>query len=139
MLQHLVQVALDYGMYDAQAPNAGYLLTLSLPGENEDTCFYDKLDILEEQGLAAAQPFTLKPREQPPPEMVAFLRLMNTGGPALSDPLCVPVLWELSKGAAAKIHSRHLYPRLLPCGSAQLWGAQLKTAFASGVPLDREC
>lgn len=86
MLLRVVQVALDYGMYDAQAPDAGYLLTLSLPAENEDTCFYDKVDILEEQGFAAAQAFTLKPRQQPPPEMVAFLRLMNIGGAALSAP-----------------------------------------------------
>ena len=79
-LRPRVQAALDFGMYDVKAAEPGYLLTLSLPGEDEDTCFYDKLDIVEEQGMAASQPFTLKPREAPPPELLAFLRLMNIAG-----------------------------------------------------------
>eukprot|EP00892_Ulva_mutabilis_P002294 jgi/Ulvmu1/12065/UM083_0078.1 len=74
------QVALDYGMYDVHAPQPGYLLTLSLPGEDEDSCYFDKLDIVEEAGMAPAQPFTLKPRAAPPPELLAFLRLMNVRG-----------------------------------------------------------
>lgn len=75
-----MQAALDFGMYDVRAPDAGYLLTLSLPGEDQDTCFYDKLDILEQQGMAASQPFTLRPRQAPPAELLAYLRLMNTRG-----------------------------------------------------------
>lgn len=98
----LVQVALDHGMYDARAPDAGYLLTLSLPGEAEDTCFFDKLDILEEQGLKAAQPFTLQPRAPPPPEMIAFLRLMNTRGVATP-----PCLLRLARPHCACMPANH--------------------------------
>ena len=77
-----VQALLDYGVFDLENPRSGYLLQLSLPDEDEDRCYYDKEGILEDKGLATAQSFTLAPREAPPENMLAFLRLMNVQGVA---------------------------------------------------------
>ena len=76
----MLQVALDYGVYAAEDADPGYLLTLSLPGEDEDKCYYDKVDIVEQEGLREAETFTLRSGEAPSERMLAFLRLMNIGG-----------------------------------------------------------
>jgi [ribulose-bisphosphate carboxylase]/[fructose-bisphosphate aldolase]-lysine N-methyltransferase len=71
---------LDYGAYDAVAPRTGYLLTLSLPNEDEDKCYFDKMDILESQSLSTSASFTLAPNAAPSEDLLAFLRLMNVQG-----------------------------------------------------------
>ena len=78
------QVALDFGAYAEVAPQPGYLLTLSIPGEDADNCHFDKLDILEGQGMGTSEAFTLKSGEPPSEEMMAFVRLMNVSGAAAS-------------------------------------------------------
>jgi hypothetical protein len=75
-----VQVLLDYGVYADTNSQPGYLLTLSLPREETDRCYFDKLDILEQQGMKPSETFTLQARKAPPPEMLAFLRLINISG-----------------------------------------------------------
>lgn len=87
----LLQALLDNGVYDIDNPSLGYLLQLSLPDEDEDRCFYDKMGILEDQGMGTSQSFTLAPRQPPSPEMLAFLRLMNVQGtaPLLQDVRCL--------------------------------------------------
>jgi hypothetical protein len=71
-------------MYDPRSSSHGYLLTLTLPGEDEDSCYFDKLDILELQGMQASHSFVLKRQEPPTDEMLAFLRLMNVRGASMS-------------------------------------------------------
>ena len=75
-----MQVALDFGVFAEERAQAGYILTLSLPGEDDDTCYYDKLDILEQQKLAETESFVLKAKSEPSKDMLAFLRLMNIAG-----------------------------------------------------------
>lgn len=75
-----MQVLLDHGVYDTQSPSPGYLLQLSLPDEEEDRCFYDKMGILEQQGMGTTLGFTLVPRKAPSADMLAFLRLINIQG-----------------------------------------------------------
>lgn len=77
-----MQVALDHGVWDAARPDVGFMLTLQLPAEEEDTCHWDKVDILEQQELTPSQSFALRGGEAPPEEMMAFLRLMNIAGKA---------------------------------------------------------
>ena len=74
------QVALDFGVFAEERAQAGYILTLSLPGEDDDKCYYDKLDILEQQKLAETESFVLKAKSEPSKDMLAFLRLMNIAG-----------------------------------------------------------
>lgn len=45
-----------------------------------DRYYDDKIDILELNGLSASQAFTLLPEQQPPLDMMAFLRLMQLSG-----------------------------------------------------------
>jgi hypothetical protein len=75
-----VQVALDHGRYDSQHAQGGYLLTLSLPGEEEDSLHFDKLDSLELQELKESEDFILRSGKAPSDDMMAFLRLMNISG-----------------------------------------------------------
>lgn len=75
-----MQAVLDHGVYDEEAPNPGYILQLSLPDEESDRCYYDKMDILEGAGMGTSCSFTLVPRQAPSPDMIAFLRLMNIQG-----------------------------------------------------------
>eukprot|EP00891_Asterochloris_glomerata_P003649 jgi/Astpho2/3649/Aster-07852 len=72
------QILLDYGVVDTDSPQAGFLLTLSIP--DDDKFLDDKLDILELNGLQQASTFTLFPNRAPSQEMTAFLRLMNLQG-----------------------------------------------------------
>ncbi|KXZ52475.1 hypothetical protein GPECTOR_9g519 [Gonium pectorale] len=68
-------VLLDYGAMDAASPKPGYSLTLTMP--DSDRFFDDKIDILESNGLRQSMTYSLTPDEQPGPEMMAFLRLMQ--------------------------------------------------------------
>ncbi|KAI8474940.1 MAG: rubisco large subunit N-methyltransferase [Monoraphidium minutum] len=72
-------VLLDYGVVDADWGQGGYSLTLSLP--ESDRYRDDKLDVLERAGLGGAATFVVKKGEEPPEEMLGFLRLAQlTGG-----------------------------------------------------------
>lgn len=53
----------------------GYALTLTLP--ESDRYYDDKLDILERNGLGGSATFNIIRGEDPPMEMMAFLRLMQ--------------------------------------------------------------
>jgi [ribulose-bisphosphate carboxylase]-lysine N-methyltransferase len=56
----------------------GFILSLALP---EDDKFYDdKADILELNGLAEATSFTLRVNQEPPEQLLGFLRLINLSG-----------------------------------------------------------
>lgn len=71
-------MVLDYGVVDPAVRKPAFVLTLELP----DGCanFDDKIDILELNGLSQQVAYTLRPRENPSMEMMAFLRLLNLGG-----------------------------------------------------------
>jgi hypothetical protein len=56
----------------------GYSLTLTLP--EGDQYYDDKLDILERHGLGASASFNITRGEDPTPEMMGFLRLMQLQG-----------------------------------------------------------
>lgn len=56
----------------------GYSLTLTLP--EEDRYYGEKLDVLERNGLGASSTFALVRGQEPPEEMMAFLRLMQLSG-----------------------------------------------------------
>lgn len=56
----------------------GYALTLTLP--ESDRYFDDKLDILERNGLGSSATFNIVRGEDPPVEMMGFLRLMQLQG-----------------------------------------------------------
>ncbi|MEW5304886.1 MAG: hypothetical protein WDW36_007463 [Sanguina aurantia] len=71
-------VMLDFGVLDAARPRPGYSLVLTMPAT--DRYYDDKIDILELNGLSASQAFTLLPEQQPPLDMMAFLRLMQLSG-----------------------------------------------------------
>jgi Rubisco LSMT substrate-binding len=87
-----VQVALDFGVYADDTSQPGYLLTLSLPGEDDDKCFFDKQDIVEQQGLGESESFVLRAREAPPDDMLAYLRLMNIGGAQVAHIIGIALL-----------------------------------------------
>lgn len=74
------QILLDYGALDTAAGDdgAGFALTLTLPPD--DPFLDDKLDIAESAGYAASATFVLTPDAPPPPDLLAYLRLMNLGG-----------------------------------------------------------
>ncbi len=57
---------------------AGFSLNLELP--EGDRFFDDKADILEINGLSESQEFILRPGEEPAPEMLGYLRLINLSG-----------------------------------------------------------
>jgi hypothetical protein len=59
----------------------GYSLTLTLP--EDDRYFADKLDILERNGLGASASFSLVRGQEPTPEMMGVLRLMQLNGRCL--------------------------------------------------------
>ena len=67
--------ALDYGFIDVVNPSPGYALTLSIP--EDDANLFDKLDVLETQGLPEAPTFTLRPYSDPDRELRTFLRLLH--------------------------------------------------------------
>lgn len=70
------QLALDYGVGD---PNlAGFSLTLAIP--EDDRFFDDKADIAEIGGYAESWTWTLRPDEEVPGELLAYLRLINCQG-----------------------------------------------------------
>jgi hypothetical protein len=73
-------VALDHGAYDLQHAQTGYVLTLSMPGEEQDGCHFDKLEILEMRNFKESEDFILRSSEAPSDDMMAFLRLMNISG-----------------------------------------------------------
>jgi [ribulose-bisphosphate carboxylase]-lysine N-methyltransferase len=56
----------------------GYSLSLTLP--EDDRYYADKLDILERNGLGASASFSLVRGQEPTPEMMGFLRLMQLNG-----------------------------------------------------------
>eukprot|EP00879_Flechtneria_rotunda_P027161 GHRR01029036.1.p1 GENE.GHRR01029036.1~~GHRR01029036.1.p1 ORF type:complete len:413 (+),score=108.05 GHRR01029036.1:175-1413(+) len=76
---------LDHGVLDSTNSKGGYNLTLTLP--EEDRYYADKLDILERNSLAASSSFTLIRGQDPPEEMIGFLRLMQLGGQQGTLPL----------------------------------------------------
>ena len=86
-----MQVALDFGAYAQASSQPGYLLTLSLPSEDDDKCYYDKLDIVETQKMSENESFVLQTGQQPPDDMLAYLRLMNIGGATFAS--CLSKLW----------------------------------------------
>ena len=56
----------------------GFLLSLDLI---EDDRFYDdKADVLEMNGLGESSSFILRPNEEPPEQLLGFLRLLNLQG-----------------------------------------------------------
>eukprot|EP00878_Enallax_costatus_P025987 GHUV01027854.1.p1 GENE.GHUV01027854.1~~GHUV01027854.1.p1 ORF type:complete len:212 (+),score=73.42 GHUV01027854.1:1025-1660(+) len=71
-------VLLDHGIMDASNPKGGYSLTLSLP--EDDRYYADKLDILERNGLSGSSSFIIMRGQEPPMEMMGFLRLMQLSG-----------------------------------------------------------
>ncbi|KAK9806256.1 hypothetical protein WJX72_007461 [[Myrmecia] bisecta] len=72
------QLLLDYGVLDPASTQGGFLLSLALA--EGDRFFDDKADVLDLNGLAEAEQFTLLPNVEPPKEMLAFLRLNNLSG-----------------------------------------------------------
>lgn len=56
----------------------GFLLSLDL--SEEDRFYDDKADVLEMNGLAESSSFTLRPNEEPPEQLLGFLRLLNLSG-----------------------------------------------------------
>ncbi|KAL3159238.1 hypothetical protein ABBQ32_011210 [Trebouxia sp. C0010 RCD-2024] len=73
------QILLDYGVLDADNPQAGFMLPLALP--EGDACYDDKADIAELNGLQDSADFVLHPDQPPTNELMAFLRLVNISGP----------------------------------------------------------
>ena len=70
------QFALDYGFVDAFCSRPGYVLgPLSIP--EDDVNAFDKMDVLSVAGLKESPAFTIRAFEDPPPEMVVFMRLLN--------------------------------------------------------------
>eukprot|EP00882_Tetradesmus_deserticola_P024104 GHRQ01026330.1.p1 GENE.GHRQ01026330.1~~GHRQ01026330.1.p1 ORF type:complete len:451 (+),score=161.10 GHRQ01026330.1:119-1471(+) len=69
---------LDHAVLDPSSNKAGYSLTLTLP--EDDRYYADKLDILERNGLGGSASFSLLRGEEPAPEMMGFLRLMQLSG-----------------------------------------------------------
>ena len=67
-------VLLNHGTIDAAAPGT-FAITLVL--SEEDTFFDDKMDILELNGLEAANEFILERGAPPPETMLAVIRLIN--------------------------------------------------------------
>ena len=61
----------------------GFPLNLELP--EDDEFFDDKADILEINGLSESQEFVLTSGEEPSPELLAFLRLINLSGASLQS------------------------------------------------------
>jgi Rubisco LSMT substrate-binding len=59
------------------------MLTLTI--EEDAKFFDDKLDILEGRGLAASASFPLMPDQEPPVEMMAFLRLKQLRSECLAS------------------------------------------------------
>jgi hypothetical protein len=59
-------------------PQGGYTLTLTLP--ESDRYFDDKADILERAGLGTSASFSIMRGQEPPREMMGFLRLMQLQG-----------------------------------------------------------
>lgn len=65
----------------------GFLLSLDLI---EDDRFYDdKADVLEMNGLGESSSFILRPNEEPPEQLLGFLRLLNLQGLQLQPRSCV--------------------------------------------------
>jgi len=87
------QVLLDHGLWDRASFCGGYALQLNLP---EGPSYEDKVDILELSGLGTYQTFLLREGEPVPPELVAFLRLVNLGGEDawLLEPIFRESLWK---------------------------------------------
>lgn len=73
------QILLDYGVLDEERPQGGFLLTLALP--EDDRNFDDKADILDINGFREEWQFALRAGQPPESGLLAFLRLMNCGGP----------------------------------------------------------
>lgn len=72
-------VLLDHGALDADWPQGGYSLSLSLP--EGDRYRDDKLDLLERSGFGGpTATFSVKKGEDPSEEMLAFLRLSQLSG-----------------------------------------------------------
>ena len=57
---------------------AGFLLTLAIP--DGDTCYDDKADIVELNGLQESTEFLLYPDRPPSSNLTSFLRLINVSG-----------------------------------------------------------
>jgi len=87
------QVLLDHGLWDRASFCGGYALQLNLP---EGDSYDDKVDTLELNGLSVSQTFPLREGEPMPPELVAFLRLVNLGGEDawLLEPVFRETLWK---------------------------------------------
>ena len=65
----------------------GFLLSLDLI---EDDRFYDdKADVLEMNGLGESSSFILRPNEEPPEQLLGFLRLLNLQGLQLQPRSCL--------------------------------------------------
>ena len=65
----------------------GFLLSLDLI---EDDRFYDdKADVLEMNGLGESSSFILRPNEEPPEQLLGFLRLLNLQGLQSRSQSCV--------------------------------------------------
>lgn len=72
------QVLLDHGAIDPATAVGTFALTLTLP--ESDRFYDDKLDVLEQGGLTAANEFILRSGSPPPDALLATLRLLNLGG-----------------------------------------------------------
>ena len=75
----------DASKGDWCALQAGFTLTLELPPK--DRFFDDKADILDINGFQESQEFVLRADEEPPEDLLAYLRIVNLSGARLvSDP-----------------------------------------------------
>ena len=104
------QVLLDYGVWDP-APGAfrgGYNLALALP--EDDPNYHDKLDILEQGEFPAAPSFALRQGENPPEELVAFMRLVQLRGmdAFLLEPIFRSEIWEHLYQPVSEENERHV-------------------------------
>lgn len=79
LLHHMLCLAL--------LTQGGYSLTLTLP--ESDRYYADKLDVLERNGLSSSSTFTITRGQEPPDEMMGFLRLMQLSGEAAVDGACI--------------------------------------------------
>jgi Rubisco LSMT substrate-binding len=118
-----LQVAVTFGQYDAKAPRVGYNLTLALPPEEQDRNYIDKLDILEQEDKGAEENFVLEVNTPPPPDLLAFLRLVNLEG--LSQPAVIHL-------ASADFEQR--YPQHLACQVLQAEPVCLGMSPSGSVP-----
>lgn len=98
------------------------MLTLQLPEEEEDTCHWDKVDIVEQQGSAPSRSFTLRPGQAPSDDMLAFLRLMNIAGapPAAAERVARPHSNSMLRQSSVLVGPMHQPPTSVFCSLESL-------------------